>query len=143
MTDHKKNYLLKRTGKRPLRFQGIPLVKVGDPRPDHNPWHEVNIYETDTGSFVVQIRVHNDSEDEPDIFRAEPFETVEDVTQYLQTYDPRADVSCHLPITDKSVSMGDLQSLATDLSDRLQRVENHYKAIIKSILPAPDDARSS
>lgn len=141
MNEKQQDFLLKRSGMRPLRFIGTPLVKTGAPASKAPMWHEVSIYETNDDCFVVQIHVHSDAQGTPDIHRAELFETVEGVADYLQHYNPRSDVPGQLPLCDGITSTGDLQKQAAALSEQLDQVTKSYQSMITSILPRSADTQ--
>lgn len=84
-----------RSGNSPLLFEGEQLCHVRGidlwPKDKANPphrWHEITIYRTQSGRYVVAIRFHcNPKYDDP-YEEAEVCDTPQDVIEYLTTFDP-------------------------------------------------------
>lgn len=85
-------FTLQRTGARPLQFRGDVLAAADsralarDPR-DVNRWHELAVYRTEGGRFVLAIEFHSRYGEGP-IFTAETFDSLIGVAERLAGWNP-------------------------------------------------------
>jgi crotonobetainyl-CoA:carnitine CoA-transferase CaiB-like acyl-CoA transferase len=88
--------ILQRTGLAPLRFRGELLARsegrIQNGR-DHNRWHDLRVYRTAGGTFVVAIGYRTQWQGESDHDQAETCPEPGDVVTVLTTYDPTGPVT--------------------------------------------------
>ena len=78
-----------RTGQRSLSFDGESLAQANSK--DHagkqrNRWHEIGVWQTATGKFVVSVAYHTQWEGEADFDDALCFDTKDQVATLLEEY---------------------------------------------------------
>lgn len=89
--DNGGNYTLRRTGQRPLAFQGELLAQASGKwqlHREHNRWHEIQVYETAGGKYIVAIAYRTIWEGEADHSYAEVCDEPTKVADVLREYDP-------------------------------------------------------
>lgn len=89
-------FVLKRTGQRPLAFQGERLFS-GSTSPDRahpdysgspSSWMEVEVYRTDKGKFVLSIGRFSTYNGYKERFRVLVFDSLEELVGYLEEEIP-------------------------------------------------------
>jgi hypothetical protein len=92
-TDHGGNYTLPRSGRAPLRFQGELLAESEGYRytgREQTRWHNIAIYRTAGGKYVVSIQYRTRYQGETDHDAAEVIAQPSGVEATLREYDPIA-----------------------------------------------------
>lgn len=80
---------LKRTGQRPIRFVGEKLASSsGWTQPEPSRWHELAVYRTDSGGFVVSITLRSRYQGELDQYRVEHSLDAVEMEAILRGYNP-------------------------------------------------------
>lgn len=79
---------LKRTGKAPLRFTGELIKESDGGSRDANRWHELAVYRTAKGKYVVRIAYRTRWQGELDRDTAEIVAKPNEVAAALEEYDP-------------------------------------------------------
>ena len=86
------DFLIPRFADAPLAFTGERLATVSGqftrPGKQNKRWHEIHVYRTDSGKYVVSILFRCDTSHDDPYDEAEVFGTPGDVVEYLQTFDP-------------------------------------------------------
>lgn len=87
-----KTYTLKRTGNRPLRFEGDLVAeestKVMNGQ-ENNRWHEFHLYRTSGGCFFLSVTYDSHWQGEERHCQVEELGSIESVTKFLRhEYDP-------------------------------------------------------
>lgn len=76
----------------PLAFSGKLLVSVSGqqtrPGKTNVRWHEIDLYATDSGKYVVAIRFRCDTRHDDPYDEAEVLTSPEAVVEFLTTFDP-------------------------------------------------------
>lgn len=91
---------LKRTGKPPLRFRGELIEESDGERQrgkENTRWHELGVYRTEGGKFVLRIAYRTRWQGELDRDDAVILDRPEKVAAALQGYDPCAAVEGYPP----------------------------------------------
>lgn len=63
------DYILKRTGREPVKFTGELLADIGGPTfkgREQNRWHDLALYKTQAGQYILYITYHTTWEGESD-----------------------------------------------------------------------------
>jgi crotonobetainyl-CoA:carnitine CoA-transferase CaiB-like acyl-CoA transferase len=85
------SYLLSRSGRPPLKFTGEEIagsegrIQNGH---DHNRWHDLTVYRTAAGAYVVAIQYHTQWQGECEHAEAVVCGDTDEVAAQLQSYDP-------------------------------------------------------
>lgn len=90
-------YTVPRTGQQPLRFEGTQLASVtgpklaahsrGEDRGKYHRWHELGLYQTRGGAYVLHIGYRSTWPGELDHDEARPLDTLAAVAAALQAHD--------------------------------------------------------
>lgn len=94
------SYTLARTGDAPLTFEGEHLAGISIERisgRNRNRWHEIDLYRTRAGRYVLTIAYRTLWQGEHDTRRAIPCDTPGGVREELRAFDPLADVGGYPP----------------------------------------------
>lgn len=86
---------LTRTGDRPLKFEGEEITTAGgriSGGQEQNRWHELSLYHTAGGKYVLSIEYRTVWQGEIDHAQVTTHGDAEDVTIELKTYSPTAHV---------------------------------------------------
>jgi len=86
-----KEYVLKRTGDRPLKFNGELVAEVGGKwhaGVEQNRWHEIRVYMTASGKYVVEIAYETMWQGEDSCRYAMVCNAVRDVLEEIKLFDP-------------------------------------------------------
>jgi hypothetical protein len=126
--------MVRRTGLRPLAFQGSELCMAMSFTPEASYWYEINIYRTAGQKFVVAVRLFFQSEDERDRVRAWEFETFEQVLDCLESYDAGADVRVDVFADDAGWCAAELAAQAFSLRARVAAARSQYSGLVGEIL---------
>lgn len=89
--DNGGNYTLRRTGERPLRFQGERIAEAGGSHQfgrDQNRWHDIAVYLTSGGKFVVHVEYCTRWQGEADHSHVEICDQPDAVAAVLRNYNP-------------------------------------------------------
>lgn len=126
--------VLRRTGKKTLRFSGTCLAEATGYRRMATHWYEIGLYRRDVGGVVATVRHFHKSQQERDRFVAERFETVEDAMRFLETYRPQNDVPIGFDPACASLSAAEITVLAAGLRARQSDYCHSYDAVCGDIL---------
>lgn len=134
MASSTQSYTLRRSGKRPLFFEGSELCMAMSYVPGTAFWYEVNIYRTTAESFVVYVRLFTKREGENDLHRVLECETFEDVMHFLETYDAAEDVRVDVLADDESAPLSELVVRAMALRARIEDARRQFRGLVGQIL---------
>ncbi len=125
---------LRRTGARPFRFQGTELSNAVGWAEKLTIWHEINLFRTNTGKIVVDIRVFRKAPGERDVFRVSECDSIEEAIGILETYDPIQDILVDVPLDDTTVSVAELSLSGVVLRQRIEQTRRQYDALLGDLL---------
>lgn len=105
MTEELTDYRLDRTGRLPLSFKGEHLAGISgeeflDPRRKNPRWHDIDLYRTVGGSYVLHVQHRTEWKDEVGHSEAIVLSGPGDVAGALQGWDPTAAVQGYPPRPD-------------------------------------------
>ena len=127
-------FTLRKSGARPISFSGRQLghhngYQLGSPL-----WHEVNLYQTEDGRYVADIRVFTKAQGAKDQFHVMVADSLEEALQFFEGYDPRADVPADIAIDDETLSPAELLVQAAALKARVADAVSQYRAVLSAFL---------
>jgi hypothetical protein len=127
-------FTLRKSGARPIAFNGKQLgfqsgYRVGTPL-----WHELNLYQTDDGRYVADIRVFQKGEAAMDQFHVAVVETLDEAIAFFEGYDPRGDIVAHFCVDDPELSPAELMVHAAKLKYEIRDTTNQYRAVLAAFL---------
>jgi hypothetical protein len=80
--------VMSRSGDRPLEFEGELLVEASSGGNDVNRWHELSLYQTSDGSYVLRVGYRTRWEGEADADLALLCRSIDEVAEQLRMTDP-------------------------------------------------------
>lgn len=124
---------LRRTGLRPLAFNGTTIVMASGISPDLPFWYELNVHRTDTDGFVSDIRLFGKPANSSDIFRVTEHDTLAEVFDLFEAYDSSADLAA-TPDLPSTASHAALALHRASLRMRVNQITDHYRALVGGFL---------
>ena len=125
---------LKRTGRRPLLFNGTTVATVCGVTPALPFWYELNVHRTVIGSYVTDVRLFHKSPDLPDLFWVEEHDELDGTVAYLERYDPAGDVSVPRELATRAASAAELALWTARLQMQVDGITQHYRALAGELL---------
>jgi hypothetical protein len=127
-------FTLRKSGGRPISFGGRQLGHHNGYRLGTPLWHELNLYQTEDGRYVADIRVFTKAQGGKDQFHVSVVDSLEEAVQAFENYDPRADVPADLALDDDSLSPAELMVQAAQLKVRVAETVSMYRAVLSAFL---------
>ncbi|MEM8537588.1 MAG: hypothetical protein AAGF56_06980 [Pseudomonadota bacterium] len=128
------SYTIKRSGGRPLRFEGSELMMAMSYSAASPYWYEINLYRTKDQEFVTAVRLFYQAEDKQDTVRAWTTSSVDAAIAKLARYDAGYDVMVDHSMLDAGGPPAALASRAVMLQARLAEARQHYKSLVGEFL---------
>jgi len=126
---------LRRSGQRPLRFEGALAVAVGMPATDERLGHTIRLFETSTGQMAVAIEMWTPGCDVPTA-DARMIGTAEELVEACESFDPRERMSLDFGRSLSGASQGGV-STKVAIEQRIEATEADYRATVLAILRDP------
>jgi hypothetical protein len=126
-------YVLRKSGSRPVSFNGRHVGQHSGYRVGTPLWHELNLYQTDDGRFVTDIRVYSKAAGSKDQFHVNVVESLEEALQLFEGYDARTDVTADFDL-DGEMAPAELMVQAAALRYRIADAVSQYRAVLGSFL---------
>ncbi len=127
-------HVLKRTGRRPLLFNGSTLATVCGVTPALPFWYEVNVHETVVKTYLTDVRLFNKTPDEPDLFWVREHDELADAVAYLEGYDPAGDLVPPRQMAEIAPSAAELALRIARLQLRVDQITQHYRTVVGDFL---------
>ena len=124
------HYCLRRTGARPVQFDGMLFAGMTGWNANSEMWHEINLYKRSDGIIIVDLRVFKKAPDRKDCFHVVQCDTLDEAATWLQAYDPGADIEIEIELDNPAMSLADLTVQAADLKIHLAEVDKQYRSLI-------------
>lgn len=126
--------VLKRTGKKTMRFAGDMLAEhTGYSRASAH-WYEICVFSRVVGGFAATIRHFTKAEGMRDRFTAERFDTLDDVMTFLEGYDPHDDLTIGFDPAAAALSAAEVTVLAAGLRARKADYTHAYESVVSDAL---------
>jgi hypothetical protein len=127
------HFELRRDGSTPLMFKGRKLAEVTSYTAGTSIWYELAAYSTGDG-FAAAIKVFKKCEQEKDLFSADRFSSLAELSAHFETYDPTHDVVIRDDLTDSRLSNAEAMIKAAALRQRMAEARSEYRAAAGEIL---------
>jgi hypothetical protein len=124
---------LRRTGERPLSFNGVEVCSAMSYMSGTPLWYEVNVYRTSSDSFVANVRMFTKSDNDKDRFSAYEASSFDEALFWLENYNPADDIRADLPLDDTEVPVIELGLKAAAVRMRLSEARRQYKDLLGEI----------
>lgn len=125
---------LRRSGKAPFRFKGKLFASSTSYYCGSRLWYEVNIFSKNSGGYVLDLRVFKKSDEDKDIFRVTSFDSMDDVFDYLENYDPTGDVAISFDASSVDTSTSDMTLKAVSLRQSIHEATKDYRSLVGDML---------
>jgi hypothetical protein len=131
-------HTLRRTGRKPVRFEGWQLIEAVGPEGRAQIWYDLNLYRTVADSIVVELVARRRVADDQDLFHVKTFPDLAAASVWLEAYRCAEDVSvpADLLTADTALPWAVLQAM--QLRQRLDRIETDYHALLSEVFDALD-----
>ncbi|RYJ02243.1 MAG: hypothetical protein EON47_08120 [Acetobacteraceae bacterium] len=127
-------FTLRQSGSRPLTFSGRQLGGLNGYRLGTPLWHEVNLFQTEDGRYVTDIRVFSKAQGAKDQFHVSVVDQIEEALLIFEGYDARQDVQADFDLADPTLAPAELIVQAAALKYRLAEAVAQYRAVVASFL---------
>lgn len=127
-------YRLRRSGQRPLAFDGSELCMAMSYVAGTAFWYEVNVYRTTAGRFVVRLDMFTKSDLDRERHDAWECESFGEVLDLLEGYDAANDIRIDVEPDDPALSLADLAAHALALRARAAEARRQYGGMIGELL---------
>lgn len=128
------SFTLRRSGARPVTFNGRLVSRHSGERAGAGQWHELGLYETVEGSYVADIRVMGETHGNAGQFHVATFDELEEALRFFENHDARRDVVSDIPIDDATLSPAELMVHAATLKVRVAEAVSGYRAVLSAFL---------
>lgn len=127
-------FTLRKSGARPISFSGRQLGHHNGYRLGSPLWHELNLYQTEDGRYVADIRVFTKAQGAKDQFHVAVMDSLEEALQFFEGYDARGDVPADIALDDEALSPAELLVQAAALKARVADAVSQYRAVLSAFL---------
>jgi len=125
---------LRQSGKSPYRFKGAIMATSTGYYCGSRLWYEINLYTKSSGGFVLDLRVFKKSDTDRDLFKVTQLDTVDEIAEYLEHYDPSADVKIPFDASDSDISTSDMAMHAVSLRQSVDEATRDFRALSGDLL---------
>jgi hypothetical protein len=126
---------LRRSGQRPLRFEGALAVAARMPATDDRLGHTIRLFETSNGEMAVSMELWTQGCDVPTA-DARMIRTAEELVQACESFDPRERMSMDFGRTQSGDGQGGIATKVA-IESHLEATEADYRATVLAILRDP------
>jgi hypothetical protein len=130
---------LRRTGERPLTFEGVEICSAMSYTSGTPLWYEINVYRTASESFVANVRMFTKSENDKDCFSAYEASSFDEALFWLESYNPAEDIRADLPLDSTEISVIELGLKAVAVRMRLSEARRQYRDLLGEVFYAIDE----
>jgi hypothetical protein len=128
--------VLKRDGKKPVRFSGELLAEATSHAPGGTQWAEISIYARDKGGFALAIRNYSKAAHFKDHHRADIVSSLSEAIELIEKHDPAYDIAAANPVDDSTTPLAELVVQAVALKQRVAEARAEYRSISGEIIAA-------
>ena len=129
---------LRRTGRKPVRFEGWQLIEAAGSEARSPIWYDLNVYRTVADSIVVELVVRRHAVDDQDLFRVKTFEDLAAASAWLEAYRCADDVPIPAGLFAADTALPWAVLHAVQLRQRIDRIETDYHALLSEVFAALD-----
>lgn len=130
--------VLRRTGKKTLRFAGDALTEATGYSRLGSHWYEIAAYSRVVGGYVASIRHFYKDAQERDGFIAERFDTLEEVMAFIEDFHASDDLAIRFDPASKDLSAAEVTVLAAGLRARQAEYQHAYQSVSGQVLHSLD-----
>ncbi|MEM6834554.1 MAG: hypothetical protein AAF562_13125, partial [Pseudomonadota bacterium] len=127
-------YRLRVTGSRAETFSGRHVAMATGWNNSVARWYEINLYETESGQVVCDIRLFHKDEGEHDLYRVQTLSDWTTTISYLETYNPAHDLPCNVAVEDHAMSAAEVSLQGIALRQQLLELQTQYQTLVGNLL---------
>lgn len=125
---------LRVTGQRPRRFMGRHVAMATGWNNAVERWYEINLYESDAGHIVCDVRLFNKSADNSDLYRVARAADWAGAVSWLEGYDPAHDLVCNVGVDDETLSAADVSLRGIMIRQAILELKTQYQSLVGNLL---------
>jgi hypothetical protein len=129
-------FTLRRTGLRPVRFVGSQLIEARSNGHANQVWHDLNIYRTNRGRYVVELIARRIGNDQQDIFRVRSFDSLDAVASWLQAFPAGDDAKIPEGLATDETALPRAVLKAVQLRQQMERIDGEYRSLLSEVFMA-------
>lgn len=126
--------LLKRSGMRPLAFDGVLIAEANSHCPGTTMWYEINIYRKDAGGFVAEVKLFLKAAEQKDAFRAQVFDDVSAMSAWLESHDPADNAVVNIETAGGDVPLVVAALGAIRMRQAMEEARREYRYLVGELL---------
>ncbi len=126
--------LLKRSGMRPLAFDGVLIAEANSHCPGTTMWYEINIYRKDAGGFVAEVKLFLKAAEQKDAFRAQVFDDVSAMSAWLESHDPADNAVVNIESAGGDVPLVVAALGAIRMRQAMEEARREYRYLVGELL---------
>jgi hypothetical protein len=131
-------WTLRRTGRKPIRFEGWQLIEAAGSDGRSPIWYDLNLYRTTAGGIVVELVARRQAMGHQDLFRVKTFEDLDTAAGWLEGYGYAEDVPVPPGMSAAETALPWAVLQAVQLRQCLERIEADYHALLSEVFAALD-----
>lgn len=128
------DYVLRVTGSRPERFSGRHIAMATGWNNTVPRWYEINLYETEDGHIIVDVRLFHKSDDDSDLYHVETLNTWTEAARWLEGYNPANDIVCHVQVDDDRLSAAEVSLSGIALRQTILELRTQFRSLVGDLL---------
>ncbi|MEM7568212.1 MAG: hypothetical protein AAF337_00315 [Pseudomonadota bacterium] len=125
---------LRITGTRPMTFTGRHVAMATGWNNTVPRWYEINLYESESGDIVCDVRLFGKSPDHHDLYRVGTEADWSSAVRWLESYNPAHDLSCDIAVDDESLSAAEIALQGISLRQEVFELRNQYDSLVGDLL---------
>jgi hypothetical protein len=128
--------VLKRSGARPLAFDGMLIAEASSHTAGTRMWYEINLFRSDAGGYVAEVKLFLKPVEQKDVFRAEAFADLATMTDWLEAHDPAHDAVVDRETADSQVPLVVAALGAVKMRQAVDEARREYRYLVGELLYA-------
>ncbi len=125
---------LRVSGGKPLRATGVLMAEATSWSPSVSAWHEVALYRCDRDECAASVRMLKKAVGETDIHHAELFTTIGDALNWLEAFDPTADLAPDFDAADRRVNTVEIALRSAALRQDADAITRQWRGLLGELL---------
>jgi hypothetical protein len=133
-----RQYTLRRTGRKAVRFTGWQVVEARGVGDTGNVWYDLTLYRSEANEIIVELVARRRMLDEQDLSRVAVFDTLAAAGAWLEAYPCANDVPIPaiLAAAEGPMALAVLQ--AVQLRQRIARITEEYYSLLSDVFEVLD-----
>lgn len=131
-------FTVRRTGRKPMRFEGWLLVEAQTPPDSGALHHDLRLYRTARGAIVAELVTHREGLSAPDVERVESMPDLPAAADWLMGYRCVADLPVPERLTAPETPLALAALHAVSLRQSSARVQDEYDSLLSDVFAALD-----